>query len=62
MTNPIPVFRPTLPPLSQLAETIQESYASGMVTLGRVISAFEEEARRFTGAQHAVAIFTALLA
>jgi dTDP-4-amino-4,6-dideoxygalactose transaminase len=52
----IPIIRPTLPPLEKIVEAFQESYESGSVTLGRVVSRFEHLARTYTGTQHAVAV------
>jgi dTDP-4-amino-4,6-dideoxygalactose transaminase len=52
----IPIIRPTLPPLERVFEAFQESYESGLVTLGRVVSRFELLAREYTGTQHAVAV------
>lgn len=52
----IPIIRPTLPPLEMIVETFQESYKAGWVTLGHVVSRFEQLACEYTGTQHAVAV------
>ncbi len=54
--SPIPIIRPTLPPLEEVAALLTESYASGVVTVGRLVRELEEEARRATGAKEAVAV------
>jgi dTDP-4-amino-4,6-dideoxygalactose transaminase len=52
----IPIIRPTLPSLTQILEEIRPGWDVGMVTVGPVVKALEEEACRQTGAAHAVAL------
>jgi dTDP-4-amino-4,6-dideoxygalactose transaminase len=54
--QPLPIIRPTLPPLDEVAALLSESWDSGVVTVGRLVRELEEEARRATGAAHAVAV------
>ena len=54
--HPIPLTRPTLPPMDQILRFFAESYASGIVTLGQAVSRFEKEICDFTGAKAAVAV------
>jgi dTDP-4-amino-4,6-dideoxygalactose transaminase len=52
----IPIIRPTLPSLTQVVDEIRSGWDVGMVTVGPVVKALEEEACRQTGAKHAVAL------
>lgn len=52
----IPLIRPTLPDMAKVLEMFRQSCESGAVTSGEIVAAFEEEACRFTGADHAVAV------
>lgn len=54
--NGIPVSEPTLPDIEQVFAVVSESYASGMVTCGRIVALFEEEVQSFIGVEHAVAV------
>ena len=59
MTNQIefiPVFRPTLPPYEDFCSTLNPSYESGIVTVGKLNEAFEATALQYTGAKNAVAV------
>jgi len=53
---PLPIIRPTLPPLEDVSALLAESYASGVVTVGQIVRELEAEARRTTGAKEAVAV------
>lgn len=53
--EPLPIIRPTLPPLGEVTSLLEESYASGVVTVGRLVRALEDEARGAAGAGEAVA-------
>ena len=55
-TPPLPIIRPTLPPWDDVTALVAESYASGVVTVGRLVRELEEEAKRATGAREAVAV------
>jgi dTDP-4-amino-4,6-dideoxygalactose transaminase len=59
--QPIPLIRPTLPDMAQVLEMFRQSCESGAVTSGQIVATFEEEARRFTGADHAVAVSSCTL-
>src|SRR5688572_14560689 len=52
----IPIIRPTLPSIAQVMDEIHCGWDVGMVTVGPVVKALEEEACRQTGAHHAVAL------
>jgi dTDP-4-amino-4,6-dideoxygalactose transaminase len=52
----LPVIRPTLPPLAEVEALLRSAWASGTVTLGTTVRAFEDEVRARTGARHAVAV------
>jgi dTDP-4-amino-4,6-dideoxygalactose transaminase len=54
--DPLPIIRPTLPALREVVELLAPSWASGVVTTGAVVRAFEEDVERITGARHAVAV------
>ncbi len=48
----IPLIKPDLPSLEDIAEAVREILASGKITnFGRYVSAFEDEARAYLGAQ-----------
>jgi dTDP-4-amino-4,6-dideoxygalactose transaminase len=52
----LPIIRPTLPNLRQLKELLEAAWETGIVTVGSTVRAFEEEACRKVGAEHAVAL------
>jgi dTDP-4-amino-4,6-dideoxygalactose transaminase len=52
----LPIIRPTLPSLDEIQRALAEGWGSGIVTVGAVVRAFEEEARRRTGAKHAIGL------
>ncbi len=54
--NHLPVIRPTLPSLAEVADLVRSSWDSGHVTLGPTVQAFEEEARRLTCVRQAIAV------
>jgi dTDP-4-amino-4,6-dideoxygalactose transaminase len=54
----IPITKPTLPSFDSLQSRFQEVLASGIVTNGPHVRAFEEAAERKTGVPHAVAVST----
>lgn len=61
MTKPnpavtLPIIRPTLPPLQEVADLVRESWESGVVTVGAVVRAFEQEMCNWTGARHAIGL------
>ena len=52
----VPVIRPTLPPMEDVADAVKRSYDSGLVTVAENVRLFEKEVESFTGAKHAVAV------
>jgi dTDP-4-amino-4,6-dideoxygalactose transaminase len=52
----MPIIRPTLPDLGDLADLLRPSWEQGQVTAGPLGRAFEDEVCRQTGAAHAVAV------
>jgi dTDP-4-amino-4,6-dideoxygalactose transaminase len=52
----LPIIRPTLPSLQEVAELVRDSWESGVVTVGQTVRAFEEEMCRRTGARHAIGL------
>lgn len=52
----IPLVRPDLPAFADLAPGIERIVASGMLTKGSVLEAFEADVRAVTGCRHAVAV------
>jgi dTDP-4-amino-4,6-dideoxygalactose transaminase len=54
--RPLPIIRPTLPTLDEVVEVLAPSWASGVVTTGAIVRAFEVDVARVTGARHAVAV------
>jgi dTDP-4-amino-4,6-dideoxygalactose transaminase len=56
MSDPLHIIRPTLPDLEDVLATVRESYASGTVTVGKLVSLFEQELSRFCRVKHAVAM------
>jgi dTDP-4-amino-4,6-dideoxygalactose transaminase len=52
----MPIIRPTLPELGEVAGLLQPGWEQGQVTAGALGRAFEEEVCRRTGAAHAVAV------
>jgi dTDP-4-amino-4,6-dideoxygalactose transaminase len=50
------IIRPTLPSFSEVAGLIHQQWEAGMVTVGPLVKALEEEACRQTGAHYAVAL------
>lgn len=57
-SGPIPVARPTLPEIEDVFKAVEDSYRSGMVTVGKIVTLFEDEVRRFTDVEHAIAVST----
>jgi dTDP-4-amino-4,6-dideoxygalactose transaminase len=51
----LPIIRPTLPSLAELERVVAESWASGIVTVGAVVRAFEAEVCKRTETRHTVA-------
>ncbi|MHC4504811.1 MAG: DegT/DnrJ/EryC1/StrS family aminotransferase [Planctomycetota bacterium] len=51
----LPIIRPTLPPLGEVAALLEGSYESGMVTVGPLVRRLENKAREATGAREVVA-------
>jgi dTDP-4-amino-4,6-dideoxygalactose transaminase len=56
MTETLHIIRPTLPDLEDFLSIVRESYASGMVTVGKLVGQFEAELSRYCGVEHAVAV------
>ncbi len=56
LSSPLPIIRPTLPALEDVWNTVQESYNSGSVTVGKVVARFEAEVCCFCNVSHAVAM------
>jgi len=52
----MPIIRPTLPEFREFEDLVRPSWEEGVVTIGRVVRAFEEEVCRQTGAREAVAM------
>lgn len=52
----LPIIRPTLPSLEEVANTVRSSWRSGLVSLGSIVQSFEAEVSARTGARHAVAV------
>jgi dTDP-4-amino-4,6-dideoxygalactose transaminase len=52
----IPLIRPTLPDMGKVLEMFRQSSEDGAVTSAQTVATFEDEACRFTGAAHAVAV------
>lgn len=52
----LPVARPTLPELATMSGALDASLRSGMITNGRHVRAFEEEAAAYLGVAHTVAM------
>lgn len=52
----IPLMRPTLPEMERVCEVLEESYASGSITVGKLVSQFEEQICAFTDSQYSVAV------
>lgn len=52
----MPIIRPTLPDLDELADLLRASWEAGLVTAGPLGRAFEQEVCHRTGAAHAVAV------
>ncbi len=52
----IPLTRPTLPAMERIVDCLGDSYASGTITCGQLVSKFEAEVCSFTGANSAVAV------
>ena len=40
--QPLPIIRPTLPPLDEVAALLSESWDSGVVTVGRLVRELEQ--------------------
>jgi dTDP-4-amino-4,6-dideoxygalactose transaminase len=56
MSHLLHIIRPTLPDMEDFRATVQESYASGSVTVGKVVALFEQELTSFCHADHAVTV------
>ena len=54
--QPIPLIRPTLPDMDRVLDMFRQSCEAGAVTSAQIVATFEEEACRFTGTDHAVAV------
>lgn len=52
----IPIIRPTLPPFEVIKDGIREIIETGMVTNGKYLRAFENEAAEYLGALEAIAV------
>jgi dTDP-4-amino-4,6-dideoxygalactose transaminase len=52
----LPIIRPTLPSLQDVANLVRASWDSGVVTVGSIVHTFEEEMCRRTGARHAIGL------
>jgi dTDP-4-amino-4,6-dideoxygalactose transaminase len=52
----LPVIRPTLPALDEVARALEDSWDAGAVTLGKAVQALEEEVCRRTGVRHTIAL------
>jgi dTDP-4-amino-4,6-dideoxygalactose transaminase len=52
----IPIVRPTLPSFEELKGSIKELLDTGMITHGKYVHAFEEEAARYLNVKHAIAV------
>ena len=50
------IIRPTLPLLSEIEDLVRPSWESGIVTVGPVVRALEEDVCRLTGVQHAIGL------
>ena len=55
MKELLPIIRPTLPPLREVAALLESSWESGIVTVGATVRAFEAVCN-LTGARHAIAV------
>ncbi len=56
LTDRVPLVRPTLPPMSDVMQTLEHSYCEGTVTLGPLVGRLEKEVAAFTGTKHAAAV------
>lgn len=52
----VPIIRPTLPSLDEIAAVVYDSWAGGVVTVGPIVAQFEAAVRTQTGTEHAVAL------
>ncbi len=52
----LPFMRPTMPPWDAVADAVQESYGSGMLTKGANLAQFEEKLAQGLGVKHAVGV------
>lgn len=52
----MPITRPTLPEFSEVEKLVRASWDEGLVTMGSIVRAFEEEVCRQTGVNHAIAV------
>lgn len=50
------IVRPVMPDISEMADGVQQILASGMVTKGEYLKAFEKAVREHLGVKHAVAV------
>jgi dTDP-4-amino-4,6-dideoxygalactose transaminase len=56
VTDRIPLARPTLPPISDIAGSLEDAYTQGSVTLGPLVGRLEAEVAALTGTEHAIAV------
>ena len=52
----VPLVRPDLPAFADVAPGIERILASGLLTKGKVLEAFEDDVRTLTGCRHAIAV------
>ena len=50
------IIRPTLPNLSEIEDLVRPSWEAGIVTVGPVVRALEDEVCRLTGVRHAIGL------
>ncbi len=52
----LPMVRPVVPPLAEMADGIEAILSSGMLTKGRYVRQFEQEIAEHLGVKHAIAV------
>ncbi|MGA8831604.1 MAG: DegT/DnrJ/EryC1/StrS family aminotransferase [Desulfomonilaceae bacterium] len=52
----MPVFRPTLPRYEDFCSTLNSSYQSGLVTVGKLVESLEARTMEYTSSRNAVAV------
>jgi dTDP-4-amino-4,6-dideoxygalactose transaminase len=52
----VPMVRPVVPPLAEMADELETMLSSGMLTKGRYLRQFEQEVAAHLGVKHAVAV------